>query len=31
MPFGAQIAARPGGEATVLRIATALERGGAGV
>jgi aspartyl-tRNA(Asn)/glutamyl-tRNA(Gln) amidotransferase subunit A len=25
MPFGAQIAARPGAEATVLRIATALE------
>jgi Asp-tRNA(Asn)/Glu-tRNA(Gln) amidotransferase A subunit family amidase len=25
MPFGAQIAARPGAEATVLRIATALQ------
>ncbi len=29
MPFGAQVAARPGAEAIVLRIATALERGGA--
>jgi aspartyl-tRNA(Asn)/glutamyl-tRNA(Gln) amidotransferase subunit A len=27
MPFGAQIAAHPGAEATVLRIATALEQG----
>ncbi len=30
MPFGAQIAARPGAEATVLRIATALQGADAG-
>ena len=28
MPFGAQVAAPPGAEATVLRLATALERAG---